>query len=715
MGKYFNLKIDNMNPIQNSFSCKILIICLIFCLLNQNVKAQNQSSDNTQWFLDSYRKLFFDYHTYEAARDVALHFDSEKWAEQLENSLVQAVSLHTVCNKGWRYYRKGNIGYVHPKLPDGLDMVEEILNSCHKRGIKVIAYFNVMATETALKYHPDWILTRENGEQSNIVSLFSGYFEEMLLPQLEEFNTYYKVDGIFFDFLWVANPDDVHAKKKFCDVTGDEYPKSEESLSWPKYIKWLLSEGERLRNEAIEAIHVGNTETLVGINWSYNYRQPEVPPENLGFLTLDIMPNDQVNEGSFIAKNWATLDKPFDIMTTAFLGWWGDWGVKPAETMKQECATVMANGGRTWIGYQIRPEFEVEPALMNEFRKTFQFVKERENICYGADVIPYIAILHSKANHFTEGYRLTLGGQSLRGAHKMLMESGFHFNILDEETLFDNLDKYQLVILPDQRYINSELSDALKKFVNNGGSIIGTQLTSTLDENFKFTGNYLLSDLFGIDYRGKYNHDHSFIEIKNEVLKPDVLCIPQQAFGECVLIKETTAEVLANLWEPLMMEDGRYIHESSPPGKYSGSPAITVNKYGKGKAVFLSNDIFGAYYLRPQWNLKNIFRNLLNEVIPEKLIEIHGPGNVEVVLAEKDGAKQVHLVNHYRDKTIGDSYSIAENVLPVYDIKIKIKAEQVPGSVVLIPERENLNFKYENGYVSFTIPKLHIYTIAVIK
>jgi hypothetical protein len=162
------------------------------------------------------------------------------------------------------------------------------------------------------------------------------------------------------------------------------------------------------------------------------------------------------------------------------------------------------------------------------------------------------------------------------------------------------------------------------------------------------------------------------------------------------------------------MEDGRYIHQSSPQGKYTGSPAITVNSYGMGKAIFLSNDIFGAYYLRPQWNLKNIFRNLLNTYIPEKLIEIEAPSNVEVVLAEKEGKKQVHLVNHFRDKSLGNSNTIVENVLPVYDIGVKVKVDHKPGSVELMPEKAHLSFEFDEGYVSFVIPKLHIYSIAVV-
>ena len=66
-----------MSALQNLIHGKILIICLLSCLIIVPVKAQGQSGGSSQWFLNSYRKLFFDYHTYEAARDVALHFDAE--------------------------------------------------------------------------------------------------------------------------------------------------------------------------------------------------------------------------------------------------------------------------------------------------------------------------------------------------------------------------------------------------------------------------------------------------------------------------------------------------------------------------------------------------------------------------------------------------------------------------------------------------------------
>jgi hypothetical protein len=446
--------------------------------------------------------------------------------------------------------------------------------------------------------------------------------------------------------------------------------------------------------------------------------QPEIPPADVGFLSLDIEPQDQVFHASFIAKNWVTLNKPFDIMNSAFLQWWGDWGVKPAETMKQECAAAMANGGRTWIGYQIRPEYFVEEALMDEFRKTFEFVKEREEFCNGMVTIPNIAVLHSSAIHFTHDPTLAFyrsGLKSLRGVYKMLMESGHHFNILNEEVLLKNIDQYSVIILPDQRYIGPELTDALRCFVRNGGGLIGTVLTGTQDNEYRSTGKYLLGDVFGIELDGEYTFDHSYIDLKDERLKKDVLDMAQQAYGECALMHTGSARVLADLWEPLLMKDGRYIHLSSPPGRNTGHPAITLNRYGEGKAAFLSNDIFYAYAHRSQWNLKNLFRNLITIVNPEKLVEMEAPGNVELVLAEKGSIMQVHLVNHYREKSLGEAIKITEKVLPVYNIGIKVKFDSEPDSVIQQPEGVKLDWDYTDGYISFRIPRLEIYSIIVIR
>ena len=109
-----------------------------------------------------------------------------------------------------------------------------------------------------------------------------------------------------------------------------------------------------------------------------------------------------------------------------------------------------------------------------------------------------------------------------------------------------------------------------------------------------------------------------------------------------------------------------------------------------------------------------MLRNLINEVLPEKLIEIDAPGMVEVVLNRKGEDLQVHLVNHYREKSLGDAISIAEKVISVHDIGVRVKTEETPKFIKLMPEDQQLPFEVKNGYAEFVVPRLHIYSIALI-
>lgn len=699
------------------FLYTILLSLILQFSLSERVYSQDTQNNN--WFDNSYRKLFFDFHTQQSVQDVARDFDAEKWADELVKSQVQSINLHSLCFFGWKYYRKGKYGYIHPNLPEGRDLVEEMIAACHKRDIKVVGYFCVHHSEPVTEYHPEWLRRDKAGKaMGNQVSLFSPYYDEVLLPQLEEYTRNYDVDGVFFDFLYASGQIsyDTYSREAFKKATGNDLPENTEDPVFGIYTKWKLEAFKKKRQQMFDAVHRGNPNVLVSINWAYTNRQPEAPPEDVGFLMLDILPDDQVFNASYVAKYWNTLGKPFDIMNTAFLKWWGDWGVKPAESLKQECATILANGGHPWIGYQYNTDYAVEPALMDVYRQTFEFVKEREEYVKDAHPVPYIAVLHSLHGHFTHGPALNVDESKLKPLFKMLMESGYHFNIVNEKGLAENLDQYKLVILPDQRYLEPGLVSALREFVRKGGSIIASGLTGTQDAAYQPTGKFDLEDVLGVKLENKeYTHTHSYMELTANNLKKDVLDMPQQVYGEVTYVKPAGARLLAELWDVYLRGDGNYLLSSSPAGKNTGYPAITVNEFGKGKAAYLAQDIFTAYSERSQWNLKNVFRNLLDMVIHEKLIETNAPSMVEIVLNKKGKDLQVNMVNHYREKSLGEAISITEKVIPIHNIQVKLKVEGKPKSVMLVPEKKKLDWKMNDEYLIFTVPELHINSIAVIE
>ncbi|RLE40110.1 hypothetical protein DRJ16_07465, partial [Candidatus Woesearchaeota archaeon] len=391
-----------------------------------------------------------------------------------------------------------------------------------------------------------------------------------------------------------------------------------------------------------------------------------------------------------------------------------------AITLQQECATIIANGGRTWIGYQMYPQFRVEPAVMSQLAKALAFVKEREGLCINAKPLPYIAVSHSTRSYLTHEPTFFVNETSLKGLHKILLESGFHYNIITDEDLEDKINQYKAVILPDQRYISPQLAEALTTFVSEGGGLIATYLTGTEDENLQSTNEFLLEDLFGVSLEGEYPYNHAYIEVKDDRIRKDVLDMPILVWGRFAYVKPKSAEVLAGLRGIYLRADGKFLLASSPPGADTGYPAITLNKFGRGKVIYISGDIFSGYILKNQWNIKYIVRNALNIVLPEKIVEIDAPAGVEVVLTEQGSKRLIHLINHYGERYLspwphGGNNALTENVIPIYNIGVRVKYDRTPNKVVLEPEGKKLEWKMEDGKISIKIPKLEIHSCIVIE
>lgn len=678
-----------------------------------DAQAVQEKKDN--WHERIYRKLFFDYHNHQDNWGLAANFNAGNWADQLQAADAEGVSVFAKCAQGWRYYQKGEVGWVHPEMPPGLDMLGEIVEACHKRSIKAIAYYHMFGSKKLEELHPEWMGENSKGESRGLC-VNSPLLEEFILPQIREIVRYYAIDGIFFDGTNISACFCDDCRRGFRNDTGFDIPMTKSDPHWLDHVKWMNKESTELRQKMMDAVHGEKQDVLVSFNWSYTPRQPEIVPADVGFLMCDIFPEDQLFAGSYLGKYWATLGISFDIMNSAFLRWWGDWGSKPAVAMQQECATIIANGGKTWLGYMMPAQFGVDQAVMQEMGKTMRFVKEREEFCRNSEPVPYIAVLHSTHQLYNREPTQHVDEKALYSLHKMLLQGGFHYNILNEKTLLENINDYKTVILPDQRFISRELAEAIGQFVRNGGGVIASVLTGSLDESYKPTEKFVLEDVLGVKLSGKYPYTNGYIVLNDEKLKDNVLDMPHQVWGDFTYVKTTTAVKVADLWDVYLRRDGEYYQSgSSPIGKNTGYPAITVNRYGKGLAAYISGDIFTSCTVRNNWNLKNMFGNLVEMVLPETLIAIDAPDNVEVVLKKQDKKTMVHLINHYGERSMSNTIAYTENIIPIFNIGIRVKLNAPPSSVKLMPENQVLSWiQLNDNTISFTVPKLNVYSIVVI-
>jgi hypothetical protein len=149
---------------------------------------------------------------------------------------------------------------------------------------------------------------------------------------------------------------------------------------------------------------------------------------------------------------------------------------------------------------------------------------------------------------------------------------------------------------------------------------------------------------------------------------------------------------------------------TNPPGIATDYPAIVMNRYGKGRSCYVSFHIHTLDYLfsieEPRELLYTIASSMLKDV---PLSAKNAPPWLLVTGYRKKEEQSIiiHTVNAQQ----------GSRIMPLYDItvEIKLRQDEKVSSVTSHPSKENLVFEQEENLVSFTIPKLHIHQVALIK
>jgi beta-galactosidase len=153
-----------------------------------------------------------------------------------------------------------------------------------------------------------------------------------------------------------------------------------------------------------------------------------------------------------------------------------------------------------------------------------------------------------------------------------------------------DLSRYKLVIVPADYVMDAAGAKALREYVSGGGTVLMTALSAKVDERAQWFETPLpgrLSDVFGLKTNEFYRVDSALtFELNGASIASGVRWYE--------VLEPTTAAVLARF--------------TNTP---EHSPAVTINKYGKGSAIYLAteskaaaigpvlNSIYGMVGLEP--------------------------------------------------------------------------------------------------------------------
>lgn len=643
--------------------------------------------------------------------EVGAEFDAKKYAETLKNAQVDVIYFFAKCHYGNSYYYT-KVGHRHPGLKT--DLLREIVDISHQEGIKVVAYFSGGIDTYAAKQHPDWRPVGKEGlpepisEDANVleyICLLGPYTNEWLIPQMAEVARYYEVDGMMTDTMSAFLCYCPHCRSNYLAETGKSLPVDEKAADWTDFCRWRYQKKEEFIDKVCKGVHRVKPELPVAFNWMYSIWDPAPPNKEIGYLVGDIpQAEEQLPFFNLAARYFASTGLPFEVMTGRFLHGLGDWSIKPMDMLKQGMVTVAANGGRCTLIDRQLPDGSFEEKYYQRLKSVFSFIHERKSVFEGAILLKQIAILHTASSLF--GPDKELYGSNKRqdkpveGASMVMSDLSRHYTVTNEFNFEKALSEYETVLLPEQYALSDNTLKIIKDYVVNGGTVLASHRCGFKGENWP------LADLFGLESAGEYPYSFCYLLYPTKE-EDEYANVPVMIHGKCAKMRVSGCQVLADLYEPMI--SGRFGWGEAPPKTTPSSPGITINSYGKGKAVYITGPAFTS--LRNFYNPAGLYiiRKILATLVPNPLLDVVCEPGVGVSLTGQPGKINVHLINQNGERRI-NNWSVTQAIRPTGKIQIRLKVDKKPVSVVRIPENENLEFSYNSGVVNCTVSNVHIHT-----
>jgi beta-galactosidase len=215
----------------------------------------------------------------------------------------------------------------------------------------------------------------------------------------------------------------------------------------------------------------------------------------------------------------------------------------------------------------------------------------------------------------------------------------------------EDLSKYKIVFAPSLHLLSGGEADRLKLYVQNGGTLVSTFNTGLVDENNIAPDSgypHDLTDLFGIEVQ------------EFDTLPPneDNHLTFKGAF-------QTSHMHPAKVWCDLIEPKGCQILATFAKDFYSGKPAITMNTFGLGKAIYIGTLSHQHFY-------HDLVAWLRQMTSLHPLLKV--PENIEVSMRSKNGSKIFFLLNHQSSQIRVQFYKpvhdflTGQNIVGNYDL-----------------------------------------------
>jgi hypothetical protein len=655
----------------------------------------------------STRQVHLDFHTSPHVPGVGAEFDAAAFVRTLQAARVNSVTIFAKCHHGYSYYPT-TVGTPHPHLER--DMLGEMIAACHQAGIRAPIYTTVVWDELAWQTHPEWRQVAPDGRVAGPsetplrpgwknLCMNSGY-ADYVIAQIEEILDRYDGDGMFVDIVRYIGASCVCATCLAQMVEQDVDPEAPAQLR-----AFTLAAERRFMDRATAAIRAKKPDQTIFYNsrlrmgWDSDAcNRPEM--DNFTHLEIESLPGGYWGYDHFpmYVRYFQSFPRELLAMTGRFHTTWGDFGgLRNRAALEFECFQALAHGAAISIGDQMHPRGVLDPAVYARIGEVYAKVERNEPWCFGTEAMPEIAVLSAN----TDPWR-TMINESDRGALHVLEQLKQQFHFVDTGA---DLSPYAVVVLPDEAPIDAALATRLRDYLAGGGGLLISD-RSGLDATI---GDFALAEEIGVHYRGAAEFAPDYLELEPALAAgidpmPHVCELPGAR-----VVAAPGAEVLARSGAPYFNRTWRHFnsHQYTPMRDVTDEPLMVQH----GRALYLARPLFREYAQSARLAHKQVLANCLARLLPRPRIGANNlPSTAIVTVRRRQPDLLVHVL-HYVHQRRGQALDVIEDVLPLHDVALSVRAARCPESVRLVPEDQAIEWEWQDGYVRLRLPRVAGYAI----
>ncbi len=652
-----------------------------------------------------FRQVHLDFHTSPLIENIGKDFAKENFIEALQIGHVDSITVFSKCHHGYAYHPTA-VHQMHPHL--NFDLLGEQLSALKAAGIASPVYLSAGLDEKEALNHPEW-LVRNSDESTTWVPDFigeagfhllcynSGYLD-LLVAQIEEVMIRYNPAAIFLDISSVHPCYCANCRNTLLREGRD-----------PRNLQDIMALAETVyanycqRTRAI--IDKYNPQTSLFHNSGHISRGRRDLVNYNSHLELESLPTGGWGYDHFpmSAAYATTLGKDFLGMTGKFHTSWGEFGgFKHPNALLYETSLSLAFGAKCSIGDQLHPLGELNLGTYDLIGQAYKVLEAKESWCQRGELVADIGLLSSEA---CQSEPVGKDKQNLAdiGANRILLEGKYLYKIIDTQADFE---AFSLLILPDDIALDKELSKKLKQYLRKGGKILATGQSGLAKGKAAFALD------FGVDFLGENSNCPNY-------LRP---CFPLRNGMNAYVMYQPSYRVRDRGAEILGYQEDSYFnrstyafcsHQHSPNNPDKLAPGIFRNQ----NTLYCSWKIFSDYAEKGSLHLKETIFYLIDYLLgEEKTLTIALPDRGIVTLQKQpeDRRLVVHLLFAYTSLR-GKGIEVIEDQVPLYQIPLEIKLMEKPKSVYLAPEKQRLDYQYQEGRLTCTIPQLFIHQMVVVE